>query len=165
MHQEEGKEGGFTMTSNKLAKKEDTLITPWHRLLDDVFDMRPLFEWRPELEVPGFGGDWVPAIDLAETSGEYLLRAEMAGMKKEDVKISIAQNVLTLSGEKKAEWKGEDKKVHRVERAYGTFRRSFSLPGPVKADDITAVFKDGILEVRIPKSEEAKAKRIDIQAE
>jgi len=153
------------MTSNKLAKRENPILTPWRRLLDDVFDMRPFFDWRTELENPGFGTDWMPAIDAAETGEEYLIKAEMPGMKKEDVKISLAQNVLTLSGEKRMEMRDENKKVHRVERSYWTFLRSFSLPGPVKADDIRAVFKDGVLEIRVPKSEETKAKAIDIKVE
>jgi HSP20 family protein len=165
IEQLEKKEGGSSMALTKLAKRENPLITPWHRLMDDIFDMRPFFDWRPEWEMTGFGSGWSPALDIAETSDEYLMRAELPGVKKEDVKISLAQNVLTITGEKKTEYKEENKKYHRLERSYGTFQRSFTLPSPVKADDVSASFKEGILEIRVPKTEEAKAKVIDIKVD
>lgn len=151
----------------KLAKrKEDPFITPWHRLLDDVFDMRPFFDFRTDWDMPGLGTGWAPAVDVAETAEDYLIRAEVPGLRKEDVKLSLSGNVLTISGEKKMEEKKtENKKYHRLERSYGAFQRSFSLPTPVNADKITATFKDGMLEVTVPKSEEAKTKVIDIKVE
>ena len=151
----------------KLTKRnEGAFVTPWHRLLDDVFDMRPFFDFRADLDMPGFGTGWAPAVDVAETAEDYLIRAEVPGLRKEDVKLSLSGNVLTISGEKKMEEKKtENKKYHRLERSYGAFQRSFSLPTPVNADKISATFKDGMLEVTVPKSEEAKSKVIDIKVE
>ena len=87
------------------------------------------------------------------------------GLKKEDVKISILDNILTLSGEKKSEEKSENRKYHRSERTYGAFERKYSLASPIQADKVTASFKDGVLEIRVPKAEEAKPKEIQIQAD
>jgi HSP20 family protein len=148
------------MAIHKLMKRpEERTLSPWHRLLDDVFDMRAGFD------IPGFGTDWIPAVDVEETGENFLIRAEMPGLKKEDVKISLAENILTVSGEKKMETKTDERKYHRLERTYGSFQRSFSLPEPIKADKISAVFKDGILEVKVPKSEEAKPREIDIKVD
>jgi HSP20 family protein len=131
--------------------------------------IRQLFETFPDLpkewEFPAGGGGWFPAVDISETPQEYRIRAEIPGMKKEDTKISVNNNVLTLSGEKKSEAKHEDKKYHRVESYYGAFRRSFVLPDAIKADKVSANFKDGILNVTIPKSEESKEKNVDIKVE
>jgi HSP20 family protein len=146
------------MELNKLAvKKDNRAWDPWYRLVDDVFDM------RSSLDFPGFGTGWIPAVDVEETKDEYQIRAEMPGLKKEDVKISLTENVLTIAGEKKLESRTDKKKYHRLERTYGSFQRSFSLPAPIQPDKITAAFKDGILEVKVPKSEEAKPKEIDIK--
>lgn len=154
------------MIPTKLTKlPEGALPTPWHRLLDDVFDMKSFFDPRPEWDAPGFGTGWAPAVDVEETKDDYILRAEMPGLKKEDVRISLTENILTISGEKKMDSRTDDKRYHRLERAYGSFQRSFSLPAPIKADRISAGFKEGMLEVRVPKSEEAKPKEIEIKVE
>ena len=104
-----------------------------------------------------------PKVDISETPQEYTLRAEIPGMKKEDTKISVNNNVLTISGEKKSEAKHEDKKYHRVETYYGSFQRSFVLPDAIRADKVSASFKDGVLTVTVPKSEESKEKTVDIK--
>lgn len=146
------------MTFNKFAnRKETTALSPWYRLIDDLFEM------RPELDLPGFGTGWVPAVDVEETDDAYQIRAEMPGLKKEDVKISLVENVLTITGEKKHEAKSDSKKYRRLERTYGSFQRSFSLPAPISTDKISAEFKNGVLEVVVPKSEEAKIREIDIK--
>jgi HSP20 family protein len=146
------------MPNSKLAiRKETPALSPWYRLIDDLFDM------RPELDVPGFGTGWVPSVDVEETGDAYQIRAEMPGLKKEDVKISLVENVLTISGEKKHEERTDKKKYHRLERTYGTFQRSFSLPAPINSAKISAEFKNGVLEVVVPKSEEAKPKEIEIK--
>jgi HSP20 family protein len=131
--------------------------------LDQLFDR--VFQDRLDPDWRGLGNNWVPAVDVVETENEYFFKAEMPGMKKDDVKISILDNVLTLTGEKKTveEKTDKEKKYHRVERSYGTFQRSFALSSPIKADKISATYKDGILEIQVPKTEEAKPKEIDIQ--
>jgi HSP20 family protein len=112
---------------------------------------------------PGFGTGWVPAIDVEESEDAFIIRAEMPGLKKEDVKVSLVNNILTLSGEKKKEEKKDQHKYHRTERMYGMFQRSFSLPQIYQANKIEANFKDGILVITVPKTEEAKPKEIAIQ--
>lgn len=107
--------------------------------------------------------DWDPAVDIEETKNAYHLKAEVPGLNKEDVKITYSDNVLTLSGEKREEKTEEGKKVHRVERSYGAFQRCFTFPAAVKADKIEAAYKDGILTVTVPKSEDAKPREIEIK--
>jgi len=109
-------------------------------------------------------GAWLPAVDVSETESELVVRAELPGMSHEDIEINVQDNILTLKGEKKQEKKEEKENFHRLERSYGSFSRSFSLPAGVKPDDIKATFKDGVLQVTMPKAEEAKAKKIAITA-
>ena len=108
-------------------------------------------------------GDWMPVVDIEETDDAYLIKAELPGVKKEDVKVTIEEGVLTIQGEKKYEKKKKDKKQLRVERAYGSFIRSFTLPNNVKNDEIKAKYKDGVLTLTIPKTEEAKPKQLEIE--
>lgn len=109
-------------------------------------------------------GAWLPAVDVSETDSELMVRAELPGMSHEDIEINVQDNILTLKGEKKQEKKEEKENFHRLERSYGSFSRSFSLPAGVKPDDIKATFKDGVLQVTLPKAEEAKPKKIAITA-
>jgi HSP20 family protein len=106
---------------------------------------------------------WSPTVDVTETNEEYLIKAELPEVKKEDVKISIADGVLTLQGERKQELEEKGKKFHKIERSYGSFLRSFSLPNEVDDAKIRAEFKDGVLNLHLPKSEKAKAKVIDVK--
>ena len=105
---------------------------------------------------------WSPNVDISENDDAFEVIAEIPGMSKEDIKISIKDNVLTLNGEKKQEEKTEKKDFHRVERMYGQFQRSFRLPNTVKSDDIEAQYKDGVLSIKIPKMEEVKPKEITV---
>ncbi len=105
---------------------------------------------------------WTPTVDIAETENSYEIQAELPGVSESDVNISVTDNLLTIKGEKHVEEKTEDKNFHRVERRYGTFQRSFTLPRLVNTSDIKAGFKDGILSLIIPKAEEAKPKEIQI---
>lgn len=97
--------------------------------------------------------DWAPAVDVSETEAAYVLHAELPAVKKENVQISVENGVLTLSGERKLEKTTDDpqRKLHRVERSYGRFARSFSLPDTVDAEHIAAAYKDGMLEITLPK--------------
>lgn len=106
---------------------------------------------------------FAPAVDIAEQENEYVVKVELPGVAKEDVKISVESNTLTIKGEKKQEKEEKNKNFHRVERSYGSFQRSFTLPSTVKNDKIDALFNNGILTITMPKSEEAKPKQIEVK--
>ncbi len=106
--------------------------------------------------------NWLPAVDVAETPDALTLYAELPGLSREDVDITLENNVLTVRGERKFEKDVKEENFHRIERAYGTFARSFTLPNNVKGEAVEASFKDGVLTVRIPKAEEAKSRKIAI---
>ena len=108
---------------------------------------------------------WHPLVDISETENEIIVVAEVPGMNKEDLKISIQENILTLQGEKKQEQKKKDEQYHRIEREYGQFERSFSLPTTVNTNKIKATCKEGVLTIILPKTEEAKPKELAIQVE
>ena len=110
-------------------------------------------------------GGWSPSVDIFENETEIVLEAELPGMKREDFDVSIENNVITLRGERKFEKNEEGENYHRVERAYGTFTRSFSLPRGVSAEATTADFNNGVLRVTLPKREEAKARKIEVTGE
>lgn len=106
---------------------------------------------------------FAPAVDIAEKENEYVVKVELPGVEKEDVKISVESNILTIRGEKKQEKEEKNKSFHRVERSYGSFQRSFTLPSTVKNDKIDALFNSGILTITMPKSEESKPKQIEVK--
>jgi len=107
--------------------------------------------------------DWIPTVDVAETDAEYLIKAELPEVKKEDVKVTVEDGVLTISGERRHEAEEKGKKYHRVERSYGSFVRSFALPDHVDDAKVKAEYKDGVLQLHLPKSEKAKPKAIDVK--
>jgi len=107
-------------------------------------------------------GAWAPAVDIYETPDSIVLQAELPGLSKEDIDIQVRDSVLILKGERRSEKEVKEGNYLRVERAYGGFQRAFTLPAAVQADKIRAVFKDGVLDVNIPKAEEAKPKQIKI---
>ena len=110
-----------------------------------------------------FTSSWSPAVDVAEHDSEYLVNVELPGVNKDDVKITMQDNMLTIRGEKKQEKETKESDYHRVERSYGSFQRSFTLPMHVKSDKIDASYRDGILTVTLPKAEEAKPKQIEVR--
>jgi HSP20 family protein len=107
--------------------------------------------------------DWVPSVDVSETDGDYQIKAELPDVKKEDVKVTVENGVLTIQGERKQEKEEKGKKYHRVERSYGSFVRSFTLPDLVDEEKVKAEFKDGVLNLQLPKSEKAKPKAIEVK--
>ena len=107
--------------------------------------------------------EWAPVVDIVEDDNEYLIKAELPEVKKEDVKVTVQDNVLTISGERQYEKEEKGKKYHRVERAYGSFARSFSLPEDADGEKVAAEFKNGVLMVHLPKSEKAKPKSIEVK--
>lgn len=106
---------------------------------------------------------WSPVVDITEDDKEYAIKAELPDVKKEDIKLNVHDNVLTITGERKYEKEEKGKKYHRVERAYGSFMRSFTLPEDADGTKVTAEYKDGLLNVRLPKSEKAKPKSIEVK--
>jgi len=112
----------------------------------------------------GLMTSWSPRADVTENNESYVIKAELPGVSKNDVKITVRENILTIKGEKKQEKEEKDHNLHRVERSYGSFERSFSLPSNLKSDKIDAAYKDGVLTVTLPKAEEAKPKEIEVKA-
>ena len=107
--------------------------------------------------------DWAPSVDISETDGEYQIKAEIPDVKKEDVKVTLEDGVLTIQGERKHEKEEKGKKFHRIERSYGSFVRTFSLPDVIDEEKVKAEFKDGVLNLHLPKSEKAKPKAIEVK--
>jgi HSP20 family protein len=106
----------------------------------------------------------VPAVDIEETSDAYLFRADVPGVDAKDVKVSVTGDTLTFRGERKRSSESSEGAVHRVERSYGVFERSFTLGVPVRTDAVKAAYKDGVLEIRVPKADEAKPREIEVQS-
>lgn len=107
--------------------------------------------------------DWIPMVDVVETEGEFLLHAELPGVEKKDVKLSIERGVLTLAGQRDQPKEEKGRRYHRVERTYGRFARSYTMPELVDEQKLTAEFRNGVLTVHLPKSEKAKPKSIEVQ--
>jgi HSP20 family protein len=107
--------------------------------------------------------DWIPTVDISETDAEFLIKAELPGVNKDDVKITLQQGILTIQGLRAQEREERGRRFHRVERAYGTFARTFTLPEYVDDTNVRAEFKDGVLTLHVPKSEKAKPKAIEVK--
>jgi HSP20 family protein len=137
--------------------------------IDEMFNrMLPAsFARWPRVTLPSNGEkyEWSPSADVSETEKEYLIRAQLPAVKKEDVKVTVDQGMITIEGERKQERDDKTEKYHRIESFHGTFSRSFSLPENASADDIRCESKDGVLVVHIPKIkvEAPKAKQIKVE--
>jgi HSP20 family protein len=146
-------------------------LTKWNpfRELEDIQNRLSSLFGRTPMRVLGEEAmtvsEWAPLVDIAEDDKEYLIKAELPEVKKEDVKITIENSVLTITGERKFEKGEKGKKYHRVERAYGSFVRSFALPEGAAGDKTSAEFKDVVLKVHLAKSAEAKSKSINVKAD
>jgi HSP20 family protein len=131
-------------------------------------EMNRLFNTFFEAPAPGNSGNtmrrWIPAMDLVETDDDFVLRADLPGLTEKDVNIELEDNVLTISGERKAEHEERKEGYYRVERASGTFSRSLTLPEGVDPERVRASFDRGVLEVRIPKPEQRKPRKVTISA-
>jgi HSP20 family protein len=106
---------------------------------------------------------WMPAVDVEEQDHQYIVQVELPGVAKDDVKIVMQDSILTIRGEKKQQKQSKGTNYHRVERVYGSFQRSFTLPATVRNEAIDATFKDGILTIAVPKAEEARPKQIEVK--
>ena len=139
---------------------------PLRELASIQNEMNRLFGSVFDAPAPGGNGNtlrrWMPAMDLVETGDHFVLRADLPGLTEGDVEIEVEDNVLTVSGERKAEHETTKEGYHRVERAFGSFSRSLTLPDGVDAEAVTAAFDRGVLEIRIPKPEQRKPRKIEI---
>lgn len=123
--------------------------------LDRLFGMR-----RANMETVA---KWSPAVDVTETEKEFVIKAELPEVKKEDIEVTVEEGVLTFRGERKAEKEEKGKKFHSIERSYGSFLRSFAVPDDVDAAMVAAEVKDGVLTIRLPRTEKAKAKSTEVK--
>lgn len=137
------------------------------RELEDMSDRLNRVFARPAVRTGGKEtltvADWIPVVDISESEGEYVIKAELPEVKKEDVKVTVEDGVLTIQGERRQEKEEKGKRFHRVERSYGSFVRSFSLPESVDESATKAEYKDGVLTLHLPKSEKVKPKAIDVK--
>ena len=147
----------------------DPFRTRWNPLNERDDLERRLASLLGTREAPGHGGkeamtvaQWSPLVDITEDEKEYLIKVELPDVKKEDVRLTVENEVLAISGERTFEKEEKGKKYHRIERAYGSFVRSFSLPEDADASRVSANYTDGMLHVHLPKSQKAKPKAIEI---
>ena len=126
------------------------------RAVGDLFSQTPV-------DVTAAESVWSPLVDIHETKDRFLVKAELPGMKQEEIEVSIMDDTLTLKGERKREREVNENEYHRIERSYGTFQRSIVLPAGVDAGAVKASYKDGVLEIQLPKKEEAKPKAIKVE--
>jgi HSP20 family protein len=130
---------------------------PFRDMDELVRNMQRAFTgWPAKIEESMTLTDWTPTVDIGENDKEYVVKAELPDVKKDDIKVNVDDGTLTISGERKVEKEEKGTKFHRVERAYGCFERSFTMPDDTDADQITSEYKDGILTVHLPKNPAAK---------
>lgn len=162
-----------------MARKEATelvrvepsrVLSPFEemeRLAEDFF-RRPFSllgpSWMPRLRMPAME-EVSPSVDMFEEGDEIVVKAEIPGINKEDLSVNITDSTVVISGQKKKEEKMEEKNYYRLERSFGSFSRSLHMPAEVQTDKAKAKFKDGILEIRVPKTEEAKSKEKKVPIE
>jgi HSP20 family protein len=139
--------------------------SPFRELEDIQTRLNRFFNDMPARRAEGepFFTDWTPAVDVQENEKEYLIKAELPEIKKEDVKVQVLDGVLTIEGERKQEKEEKGKRFHKVERSYGKFVRQFALPTEVDPAKVQAEFKEGMLNVHLPKTEAAKPKSVEVK--
>ncbi len=147
-----------------------SMLTRWDPRKEMEELQNRLTKWFNGEALPAPGGkeamtvaEWSPTVDISEDAQEWVVKADLPAVKKEDVKVTVEGGVLAISGERKFEKEEKDKKFHRIERSYGSFLRSFTLPDGADSAKVTAEFKDGVLQVRLPKTEKAQPKTVDVK--
>jgi HSP20 family protein len=134
-----------------------SLRTEMDQLFESIFSNRPMY-------APSDTADLItPPVDVEETAEGYVFRADLPGMTEKDVKVSLVGDTLTLRGERVRETGTQSGTVHRTERLFGAFERTFTLPAPVRADKVKASYRNGVLEIQVPKAEEAKVREIEVE--
>lgn len=157
----------------EVAAARPRMVSPfqaWEREIERMFEDFPLLRWPRyrELEPFRFPRELrmqAPSLDMYEEKGDVVVKAELPGMNKEDIEVTLSDSTLTLKGEKKKEEEAKEKDYYRCEREFGSFLRTVELPADVKAEGIKATFKDGVLEIHLPKSEKAKEKEVRVQVQ
>jgi HSP20 family protein len=139
-----------------------TSWTPFEQLTNLRDEINRLFDTPSSRDTEFFG--WAPAVDVYEDHDNLIVRAELPGMKKEEIDVSLHEGSLIISGERKSESKDEKSETSRAERFYGRFQRALELPKPVDPTKVTATYKDGVLTVKLPKTEESKPRQITVKA-
>ncbi len=149
-----------------VQREEMQPISPFEEIerYFDRFFQNPFSLLARPTFTPSFArlGEISPSVDIYEEDNEVIVKAEVPGINRDDIKVTVTENTLTIAGEKKQEEKVEKKDYHRIERSYGTFSRSFRLPENVDGDKAKAKFKDGVLEIRLPKVKESRERKIEI---
>jgi HSP20 family protein len=135
----------------------EDVSTRLNRLFNQPFGRRPMEDEGSLM------AEWAPAVDVQETDGEYLIKADLPDVKKEDVHVELQDGMLCLRGERRQEKEEKGKKFHRIERAYGQFERRLALPSEVDPQKVAAEFKNGVLNVHLPKSAHAKPRAIEVK--
>ena len=146
------------ITWNQLREMEEATQNRFNRFLGG-FPNRIGTGETHSLTVP----DWSPEVDISQDNHEYLLKADLPEMKKDDVRVTVEDGILCVSGERKTEKENQNKKFHRIERSFGTFRRSFTLPEDADSTKVTAEFHDGVLKVHLPTTPIARSKAIEVK--
>jgi len=145
----------WELTTWRPFRELDRMRGEMDRLWDSFFEGRPRVRF----------GEWFPSLDVAETKNDIVVKVELPGMDQKDINISLSDGHLIIKGEKKQEKEEKEENYHFIERSYGTFTRSVQLPKEVKHDKISASYKNGVLKVVLPKSEEAKKKEVKVKIE
>lgn len=147
-------------TMTRWTPAPDLVRDRFGRLFDEAFSemLRPIAQGESNLD-----RTWAPPVDIRETEEHLMLVLDLPGLRKENVNITVENNVLTISGERRFEADQKNETLHRLERAYGAFTRSFTLGPTVQTDKVEASFQDGVLQIRVPKVEASKPRRIDIK--
>jgi HSP20 family protein len=154
------------MTNFPIRRNHDLTLTPFTDLETLQREMNRLFDFS--LSRPGYddtsllGGQWAPLVDIYDSKDNLVVKADLPGLSKDDIQVAIQENILTISGEKKQELNIREDEYLRTERFYGSFHRAITLPTEVDRTKVQANFKDGILELILPKKEEAKPQQIKI---
>lgn len=136
-------------------------VTALKKEMDRIFDRI----WEPDLPTPAAFGEWTPVLDVFEAKDEIIVKVEVPGIEPKEINAHLADQILTITGEKKYEKEEKDEKFYRMERSMGNFSRSVRLPTPVELGKVVAVFKNGLLTVTLPKTKEVKGNMIPIKVE
>lgn len=147
---------------NFLVPRTRRNLAPWSGINEFEAQMNRLFNGWPEW-MDNESTAWTPAVDLKENENDYELIADLPGMTKDDINLTVVDDVVTLKGERKNEQETDKEGYHRIERSYGAFQRSFRIPEGVEANKVDAHFNDGVLKVKLPKSEARKPKQIEVK--
>jgi HSP20 family protein len=148
------------ITRNELREMEEATLNRFNRFMGG-FPNRIGSGEIHSLTV----ADWSPEVDISQDEHEYLLKADLPEIKKDDVKVIVENGILCVSGERKSEKEGQKRKFHRIERAYGNFQRSFTLPEDADSTKVTAEFRDGVLKVHLPTTATARSKAIQVKVQ